>query len=134
MLKVFAVEDEKSAPLSQGTVQHIPFEYTGKYLPYIGAYVLQNPNASAIIKASGISGRYGHEVGSWMRMKGLIEPYMISEENALRAQAIFRESEGIEVYFETAYAVAGTMNLAMKHKKKQQKANILFCLTGGRKI
>lgn len=132
-LRVIAVEDERCSPLSLLFPQNVPFEYTGNYLPQMLAYLLPEHNLSTKIRASGVSGRLSHEVGSWMRMRGFIEPYVISEETALNAQLIFQESEGITVYPETAYAVAGTIDLAQKYQRDKIPATILFCLTGGKK-
>lgn len=132
-LRVIAVEDKRCSPLSLPFPQNVPFEYTGNYLPQMLAYSLPEYNLSTKIKASGVSGRLSHEVGSWMRMRGFIEPYTISEETASGAQLTFEETEGITVYPETAYAVAGTIDLAQKYQRAKIPATILFCLTGGKK-
>ncbi len=133
-LRVVAVEDIRSSPLSLPFPQNVPWEYTGKYLPQMLAYLLPEHNLSTKIKASGVSGRLSHEVGCWMRMRGFIESYTISEKTVLKAQLIFKETEGITIYPETAYAVAGTIDFAQKCHRDKRPAIILFCLTGGKRV
>ena len=128
-LKIVAVEPTACPTLTKG---EFAYDYgdTAQMAPIVRMYTLGHDFVPAGIHAGGLRYHGDSPLVSQLLHDGLIEAEAVKQNDIFSAAMLFAQTEGILAAPESAHAIRGAINEALRCKEAKEQKTILFCLSG----
>ncbi|HLI45793.1 MAG TPA: TrpB-like pyridoxal phosphate-dependent enzyme [Geobacterales bacterium] len=130
-IEFLAVQSEAAPNLVKGKYEYDFADVAGQ-TPLLKMYTLGHNSEFKEIKGDGLRYHAAAPIISLLREEGIIRAkyYPINEKEVFEAAKIFLESEGWLVAAESAYAVRGCIDEALKLEKQNKESVILMNISG----
>jgi tryptophan synthase beta chain len=128
-IKIVAVEPTACPTLTKGVFAY-DYGDTAKMAPIVMMYTLGHDFVPSGIHAGGLRYHGDSPLVSQLLNDGIIEAEAVGQKDVFSAATLFAKSEGILPAPESAHAIRGAMNEAIRCKEAKEAKTILFCLSG----
>ncbi|MDQ2085490.1 TrpB-like pyridoxal phosphate-dependent enzyme [Herbivorax sp. ANBcel31] len=128
-IRLVAVEPTACPTLTKGVFAY-DYGDTGKVGPIAKMYTLGHDFVPAGIHAGGLRYHGQSPIVSQLYHDGIIEAQAVAQKEIFEAALQFAQTEGIIPAPESAHAIRGTINEALKCKESGESKVILFSLSG----
>jgi tryptophan synthase beta chain len=127
--KIVAVEPTACPTLTKGTYAY-DYGDTAKMAPIVKMYTLGHDFVPSGIHAGGLRYHGDSPLVSQLYHDKIIAAEAVGQTDVFTAAVLFAKTEGILPAPESAHAIRGAINEALRCKEAKEAKNILFCLSG----
>jgi tryptophan synthase beta chain len=127
--KIVAIEPTACPTLTKGTYAY-DYGDTAKMAPVVMMYTLGHDFVPSGIHAGGLRYHGDSPLVSQLYHDKIIAAEAVGQTDVFSAAVLFAKTEGILPAPESAHAIRGAINEALRCKEAKEAKNILFCLSG----
>lgn len=124
-----AAESDAAPRLTQGTYKYDVADPYGN-TPMVKSYTLGHDFVPVANHVGGLRQHNGSPIIGMLRSKGILDAKAYSQEEALKAGALFSKLYGVLPAPESSHAVRATIEMALQAKKDKKPKDIVMCMSG----